>query len=41
MSELVVKILNFIVECLKTFINIFSFGKLFKKSEESKDGLQK
>ena len=34
MNELVTKILNFIIECLKSFINIFTFGKLFKKAPE-------
>lgn len=31
MNDLVKKILEFIIECLKAFINIFTFGKLFKK----------
>jgi hypothetical protein len=33
MSDLVIKILNFIVECIKVFINIFTFGKFFKKEK--------
>ena len=39
MNELVKKILEFIVECVKAFINIFTFGKLFKKVEKKEEKL--